>query len=215
MGLGRRKTDDRLGRWQWDSRAGKSYVEDRVYHERDGWNNEQRPIENDKFRAVFDMANVQTGWIAYLKGEGLNTKLTPLGQDYDERPSDKHKEGLRLLMKLDASLGGEVRELISTWLSVWNAIDALHNEYLAGGAEHPDMLPAVDIADVHEGKDKEGKPFFSPVFKIAGWVPRPPELPASGIPLTRRVKKDAVAASNGSNNYVRPQSTDMDDEIPF
>jgi hypothetical protein len=40
MGLGRRKTDDRLGRWQWDSRAGKSYVEDRVYHERDGWNNE-------------------------------------------------------------------------------------------------------------------------------------------------------------------------------
>ena len=214
MGIGRRKTSTgNLGKWVWDARAGKSYTEDRVYSERDGWNSEQHPIENDKFRAAFDMANLQVGWIAYLKGEGLNAKLVPVGEDYGDPPSDKYKEGLRLLMKMDASLGGEVRKSVSTWLMVWAAIDALHDEYLAGVANHAGKLPVVDIADTHEETTKAGT-FLTPVFKIVGWLPRPPELPASGIPLVRRVKKDK-ADNNGGDNYVRPQSTDMDDEIPF
>jgi hypothetical protein len=165
MGIGRRKTStDNLGKWVWDARAGKSYTEDRVYSERDGWNSEQHPIENDKFRAAFDMANLQVGWIAYLKGEGLNAKLVPVGEDYGDPPSDKYKEGLRLLMKMDASLGGEVRESVSTWLMVWAAIDALHDEYLAGVANHAGKLPVVDIADTQR-RDNQGRHLSRPGFQ--------------------------------------------------
>jgi hypothetical protein len=215
MAIGRRKSDS-LGKWIWDFSIGKSVLEDRVYTG-NGWETEQRNIENDKFRAVFDLPNVERGWIAYIKGEGLNAVLASRGKDYGDRPSDQHWEGLRLVVKMDAALGGDVRELISTSPNLWAAVDKLDDDYIAGVAKHEGCLVAVDIVEVREELTKSGRPpIFIPVFKISGYVPRPPELPATGIPLVKRVKKGDAGNSAEQTNFSRPKPNDsMDSEIPF
>jgi hypothetical protein len=197
MSLGRRKLDgESLGKLAWDFDIGKFVLEDRVFAN-GGWEPQQQNIENNKFRAVFDLQTVEVGWIAYIKGEGLNAKLVRLGGDYGDQPTDRHNEGFRLPVKMDSSLGGAVREFISTFRSLWAALSRLHDDYLAGVGKHPDCLPAVDVADVVKEPTKKGS-LLVPRYKISGWVPRPPDLPAAGIPLVRRAKKasgDAATAS--------------------
>jgi hypothetical protein len=218
MAIGKRKTDgDRLGKWSWDFSLGKSVLEDRVRTD-NGWESQQRNIENKEFRAVIDLPNLERGWVAYVKGEGLNAELAKIGKDYGDPPSDKHKEGLRLVAKMDAALlGGGVRELISTSSGLWTAVDKLHDDYIAGVAKHDGCLPAVDIVEVREEPGKSGS-IFIPVFKISGWVPRPPELPATGIPLFKRVKKANAGSSAepASDNFERPKpKDDFNDAVPF
>jgi hypothetical protein len=216
MAIGRRKSDT-LSKLAWDFEIGCMVLEDRVYTN-GGWDTEQRNVENDKFRAVIDLPNIARGWIAYVKGEGLNAVLAPLGRDYGDRPSDKHNEGLRFLAKMDASLGGDVREFISTSAAIWNAVNKLHDEYLAGVKEHEGHLPAVDVIEVREEPIRNGS-IRIPVFKISGWVPRPPELPAAGIPLVKRAKKangNSADDTAGEDSGSRPKVEDaLSDSIPF
>jgi hypothetical protein len=216
MAIGRRKTDDRLGKWSWDFQLGKPVLEDRV-HTAGGWDNQQRNIEIEKFRAVIDLPNVERGWIAYLKGEGLNAVLVRLGRDYGDPPSNKHREGLRVIAKMDMALGGDVRELVSTAARLWAAVDRLHDDYLAGVAKHEGCLPAVDIDGVREELTKSGA-ILVPVFKISGWVPRPPEMPAGGIPIAKRLNKGNAGNSTEqtNNDFSRPTAhDDLSDELPF
>ena len=124
MAIGRRKTDGALNKLNWDFRIGKSVLEDRV-RTGNGWETEQRNVETDEFRAVFDPENIEVGWIAFVKGEGLNAKLVHVGEDYGDRPSNDHKEGLRIVVKMDPALGGDLRELISTSSALWAAVDQL------------------------------------------------------------------------------------------
>jgi hypothetical protein len=214
MAIGRRKTAGSIGRWDWGFDIGKSIFTDRVYAN-GSWDSEQRPIENDKFRGLFDLENLEVGWIAYIKGEGLNAKLVPVGSDYGNAPSDKHQEGLRLVIKTDESLGGDLREFISTSVNIWFAIDQLHSAYLTGAGEHPGCLPAVDIVDVRK-EGTQSKPLLTPVFKIAGWQPRPFDLPATGLPLIRRAKKAGNDSEQANGGSARPTVEDeYKDAIPF
>jgi hypothetical protein len=223
MGLGRRKTGgESLGKLSWDFELGKAVLEDRV-RTANGWETEQHNVENDEFRAICDLPNVERGWIAFIKGQGINAKLVLAGEDPGEQPSDDHREGLRLVVKMDRELGGNVRELISTAQAMWTTIDRLHDNYLAGVGKHPDCLPVVDITGVREEATRKG-PILAPEFKISGWVSRPPDLPVTGIPLIVRAKK---ATSNGASQaideqakaeFLRPKAGDPfkdGDEIPF
>jgi hypothetical protein len=211
MAIGRRKTAGSLGRRDWGFDIGKSIFTDRVYSAVGGWDSEQRQIENDKFRALFDLENLEVGWIGFIKGEGLNTRLVRIGGDYGDPPSDKHQEGLRLVIKVDESLGGELRECISTAVSMWSAIDRLHDDYRAAASAHPGCMPAVDITGTRE-EGTQNKRLLVPIFAIVGWQPRPYELPATGLPLIRRVKK--AEQTNGGS--TRPTvDDDLKDSIPF
>jgi hypothetical protein len=216
MAIGKRKTGDSIGKLTWEFGAGAFVAEDRVYADGE-WQNKQTNIANSEFRAVVDLANTETGWIAFLKGEGLNAVLAKIGHDYGARPSDDHHEGLRLVMKMDESLGGGVREFITTSVSLWGEIDKLHDAFLAGHKKHEGCLPAVDVAATREEQGRTCK-LRVPVFKIAGWVPRPPELPEAGLPLVRRAKKkgDNGASTTTGSEYERPKpQDDMKDAIPF
>jgi hypothetical protein len=212
MGLGKRKTGgDYLPVWKWDARTGKACLQDRVYSG-GRWETEQRNIDHSKFRAVFDMENVLRGWINFPSGAPPEMKMVRAGEDPGDPPSDKHKEGVRLIVKMDESLGGGVRELLSTAWAMWTAIDALHDAYTAAVVRHPGHLPAVDIVDVREERTAAGTS-YAPVFKIVGWVPRPPELPVAGTPITQRTKAAQVTAGHA---VTRPRvRDDFADEIPF
>jgi hypothetical protein len=212
MALGKRKSaGEFLPALKFDARIGKLYLHDRICTN-GNWESQQTNIEPDKFRAVFDLQNLQIGWINFVKGAAPELALVPAGEDPGEPPSDKHKEGVRVVVKMDASLGGDVRELLSTAVSLWGAMDDLHDKYLAAIANHEGCLPAVDIVDVTEKKMAAGAS-YAPTFKISGWMPRPPELPAAGIPVAQRVK---TAAPPKAATPTRPRVTDgLDDEIPF
>jgi hypothetical protein len=228
MSIGRRKTGGTsLNKLNWDFRDGHFVVEDRVKNDYGTWASENRNIANEEFRATFDMGNIEVGWIAYIKGEGVNAKLVRLGEDYGNRPSENHREGLRLIAKMARELGGDVREMVSTWGVIWTAIDKLHDDYLVGVAKHRDQLPVVEVGGTREESTNKG-PILVPVFRIASWTGRTPDLPATGIPLIQRAAKKAATNGNpepasqppadeaAKAEFVRPKVQDpFDDEIPF
>jgi hypothetical protein len=211
MGLGLRKSGgNRMGKLTWDFRDGHAVIEDRVKTDF-GWDSEQRNVENSEFRAIFDLANVERGWIAFLKGVGINAKLVPAGDDPGDQPSEDHREGLRVVLKMDRELGGELREMISTWGAMWTAIDKLHDDYLAGAIKHKDQVPVVEVAGTREETTSKGDTIHIPIFKIVSWVQRPPDLPWAGIPLIQRAKKTA----NGPGQARQPAAASPQGKADF
>jgi hypothetical protein len=198
--LGQRKTSGNfLPAYKYDARAGTLYTQDRVY--RDGqWQSEQHDATEDE--VIFDLANVQVGWMKFPKGATPEMVLKPVGEDIGERPSADHKEGLRLLVKIPNDPAGP-RELFSTSVALWHGIDQLHDAYLIGIKTNPNKLPLVILADTREVRSQDNVS-FEPIFEIVKWVPRPADLPASGI-APAEPKKPKPAARRG----------DMDTEIPF
>ena len=85
--------------------------------------------------------------------------MVPPGEDPGEQPSTDHKEGFRLVVKMAEELGGDVRELMSTALAAWNAIDASYRVPQAGTRASRN-LPVVELFDVIENKTASGSSFI-------------------------------------------------------
>ena len=186
MSLGKRKSgggNSFMPVFKFDARNGAIYLEERVQGA-NGWEKRQTDI-TDRFEAVFDLANVERGWIKFPRGAPPETVLVPAGHDPGEAPSEDHKEGFRVLVQVD----GVVHEFMSTSLSAWKALDALHNAFERERDTHPGQLPVVKLHDVIERRYASG-PSFEPSFVIHEWVPRPDEL-------------------------KQRKHTDLDDEVPF
>jgi hypothetical protein len=205
MSLGKRKTGSGgnfLPVIKFDARAGVIYTQDRVFHDGE-WQSEQHDV-TESMEAVFDLANIQTGWMKFPKGAAPEMVLKPMGEDIGERPSKDHKEGLRLIVKIpDDDVGP--REMLSTSLALWHGIDELHDAYLAELEANPGKLPLVALADVNQVDNPSGTS-YEPVFKIIDWVPRPADLPVGGI---------AVAAATPAKSQKQRVRDDMSDKIPF
>jgi len=219
MALGKRKGSDFTPIIKYDARHGLVYLVDRVRAPTGVWEAQQRDITKD-FRAIFDLEKLERGWIYYPSGAPPELTMVPAGQDPGEQPSPDHKEGIRFYLKLPAELGGDVRELQSTALAMWDAIDALHTAYLNQVTDHPDELPIVKLVEVIKVPTGKGQS-FTPVFEIIGWAKRPFDLPKSRKKTngTRKPAKQARAADDdfgandlGSDSRV---SSDLDDTIPF
>jgi hypothetical protein len=199
MGFGKRRSGDFLPLLKYDARAGSLFLEDRVQTP-NGWEKQQTDI-GSRFRAVFDLANAEIGWIKFAgRGSPPETILVPVGQDIGKPPSDDHKQGIRLLALMDKSLGGDIREFMSTAAGAWNGFSALHDAYLAELGGHPGQLPIAVVDEIVERQFANGSS-FEPSFKIAGWVPRPDEFGPEKGPSAKRAQAR--------------QPRDMDDEIPF
>jgi hypothetical protein len=205
----------------WDATGCQIYTEARVNSGGNDWHNEQTRIELPEFRGTPDLPNIEKGWIAFVKGKGLDTKLVPVrsGKDHGDAPSEDHREGLRLVWSVD----GMPFEMISTAAPVWDAISTLDDEFLAGAAERPGRLPIVGITGTTELTLKNGHVVHAPVFKILDWRLRPRELPSEGIPVFKPLpkKKDAESKPAESTPPVKPTASAqnparaIDDEIPF
>jgi hypothetical protein len=102
---------------------------------------------------------------------------------------------------MSPALGGAVRELMSTAHALWTAVDVLHDEFLVVAADHPGELPVVVVGDVHPAKSGSSTNYV-PVFEIAEWVPRPPDL-AGSLPRSTRVGRQADL------DFDRPPASDI------
>ena len=92
MALGKRKdAGNFLPGLKFDARIGKFYQRDRVFSD-DNWKTEQHEITR-KFEAIFDLENVQRGWINFPQGAAPELVLVPAGEDPGEAPSDRTQRG--------------------------------------------------------------------------------------------------------------------------
>jgi hypothetical protein len=203
MSLGKRKSSDFMPIAKYDARAGTIFLQDRVLGP-NGYETEQRDV-TEGFRAIFDLEQVERGWIYYPKGAPPNLIMVPAGEDPGEAPSKDHKEGIRLTLKMLSVAGDSVRELQSTSLAMWAAVDALHTAWANQAADHPNEVPIVELTDVIETKTPNGSS-FTPVFEIDGWVPRPIDMPK--VPPGLRKPAKPTQAS-------RKTRDDLDSKIPF
>lgn len=171
---------------KYDARAGRIFRVDRE-QVGDSWETKNVEITNG-FTAIMDLENIEVGWALFQAGVMPSLSMVKIGNALPEKPTDKHKQGFRMLMKLGKSSGGDVREMAATAKCVLTAVDALHTDYEKGVKENPGKLPVVTLdgttAITSEGKDKEGNKQsstnYQPIWKITKWVDRPAELGGAG-----------------------------------
>lgn len=162
---------------KFDARAGRMFRVDRT-EGTSGWETNNVEITGD-FKALMDLENVQVGWLLFQAGIAPDMKLVSIGQPMPARPSDLHKQGFKVLMKLAKSCGGDVREMAATAKSIIGAVDRLHEAYTAQKAANPGKLPLVALTGstpiVSTGKGQTSTN-YAPIFEIVGWLPRPADL---------------------------------------
>jgi hypothetical protein len=157
---------------KYDARAGRMQRVDRE----DGISTPHDITNN--FRAVFDLENVEYGWLAF-SASGPDFKLVRLGEALPAKPSENHRQGVRLRLKLASDCGGDLRELATVARVALRGLDELHTRYEAEKASHPGHLPIVSLAKtipVTSGSGAQKSTNYQPVFEIAGWAPRPADL---------------------------------------
>lgn len=179
---------------KYDARAGRFFRVDRAQDAGGNWQTSNVEITNG-FQAVFDLDNIQVGWALFAAGIAPQFSMVPLGQPLPAKPSDQHKQGFKLMLKLGKMSGGDVREFSSCAKVVINALDALHTAYEQQKADNPGKLPVVSLTGttpvVSQGKGQSSTN-YQPVFEIVKWVDRPDELPANGA-VAPKAANEAVA----------------------
>ena len=214
---------DRTAVLKYDARAGKLLRVDRS--DASGrWESEDVEI-TPVFAAVMDLENIEVGWAYFPSGGAPDIRTVKVGTPLPQKPSELHKNCFRIYMRLSDKCGGDVREMCSNAMASREAMDILHDEYLAGVAEHPGQLPVVKMSGTisikSTGKNAEGKPVsstnYKPVWKIDRWVDRPAELngehapqaPAAAPPVQQA---PARPPATGSAKVAAPAPVYEDDD---
>lgn len=188
MPLGfKRSSGDFLPIVKFDARAGRFFRRDRV-------DNDNTEVDiTSIFKAVFDMENIEVGYMLFMPNQAPEFHMVRAGEAYPQEPNDggDWKQGFRIVLKLAASCAGSipdvaVREFCSTAGVVKDSLEALHVAYFEGLAANPGKLPVVSLKDVvavtSKGKTKTTN--YGPVLVIDSWVPRPADLVAEPRGMT-------------------------------
>lgn len=168
-----------------------------------------------EFKAVMDLENIETGWIHFDSNSAPDFQVSKLGSGMPAQPSDKHRQGLRIMIKLGTECAGgkeAVREVACTAKAALQGFDELHDLYTQGLAANAGKLPVVvlentvaDVTDTPKGKNTN----YKPVWKIVAWVPRPGDLVYS--PRTPSSSSGGSSApSTGSTRVAPPASVEED-----
>jgi hypothetical protein len=184
---------------KYDARAGRIFRVDRE----DGVS-DQVDITHE-FKAIFDLENVEVGYIKFETGQAPDFNMVPLGSPMPARASPEHKQGVRLLVKLSAAHGGDVRELSSTAMSFLGKISELHDKYEEGVAANPGKLPVVAMTGSETIKTQKSTN-YAPIFKISGWASRPADLPSKSTSVLVK----AAPPSTGSTKVSAPVAVEED-----
>ena len=208
---------DRTPIIKYDARAGRLFRVDRT--QSDGsW--EANTVEiTPVFQAIFDMENIELGWLYFPTNGAPEIEVAPYGQPIPPRPSKNHRPGYRVHLLLGKQSGGDVREMAANAQISVKGMDTLHDLYLAGLKTNPGLLPVVKLgrteAVVSPGKDASGKAISStnyrPIWEIVKWTARPPELshipgsdPAQrqqALGLTSQAEPEPVAVASVEDDF--------------
>lgn len=157
------KYDARAGRW---SRIDREQGPDGMWA--------SMPVDiTDIFAAAMDFANGQVGWLKFVNG--VDKVLVPIGDPLPARPSDDHRQGFSLTIRLGADCGGDLRELSGSSKAMSSAFDALDDQVRAAPEFQDGLIPIVRgmgatpiVTQTPQGQTTN----YAPVLEIAGWISR-------------------------------------------
>jgi len=193
---------------KFDARAGRMFRMDRI--ENNGHFATQANDITLLFKAIVDFANMQTGWMSFAPGSAPDFKLVPIGNEFPDRPSDKHKHGVKLMIKLAKGCSDDkpIREMAGTSKAFLSGVEAVYFQYLAEKDKHAGKLPVIVLEEttpVRSGTGDRSSTNYHPTFKIVGWVPRgdlggvePPDgsPPATGSTQVEAPKADDTISAD-------------------
>jgi hypothetical protein len=168
---------------KYDARAG---IFTRIDREDRGNGFESVPtvIENEHFKAQFDLANAETGWIDFATGTIPSFVLVRMssltsGGVMPVQPTERHKNGIRVMIKLASDIADgtpRIREFAGNSIALMLAFAGLFEQYDAGLSANPGMLPVVVLdgrpIPVKSGSGQKTSTNYHPRFKIVSWAPR-------------------------------------------
>jgi len=209
---------------KYDARAGRVFRVDRVQGA-DGF--ESDPVDiTATFKAVVDFENIQVGWIDFPVGSAPSFVLVPMGSTLPDRPSTKHKNGIRFLMKLSKGCGGDnpIREIAGTSKAFLGGVEEVYGAYAREKAKHPGQLPVISMVSTTPIVSSNGaikSTNYRPTFRIDGWAKRPDDLIHSPVdnPVDKSARNGSGAApSTGSQtvpppNRMAPPPQNLDDDF--
>ena len=198
-------SEDFLGYVQYDARAGRFFKPNRTQDGNGEWQTDKEEITNG-FTAVMDLENITVGWILYNTGAAPSYTMVKLGEPLPPKPSDKHKQGFLMELKLGKAFGSEHRTFSHTAKVVLGPIDELHTAYEAGKKDNPGKLPVVTLVkttSITSGSGDKKSTNYSPIFQIDKWVDRPAELGGKGVDAQKEEPKPEpkpVASATSDDN---------------
>lgn len=195
--------------------------------ERSTWDGTNRGLEViDDFVALFDFATLQVGWIEF-SDKGPDKRLVAIGDPLPERPSEKHKQGIQLVVQLPDNLG--CHELSSTAIGVVAALEGIYNTTIAAPEwdNGRGQVPVVRLAEFIREKTRHGARAV-PVFQIIAWKERTSELeehrasprPRAAMPASTTSAQPvpttttAQPAATGSTQMTPPASAPSRTPVP-
>jgi hypothetical protein len=145
-------------------------------------------------RAIFDLANIRTGWGQFFENEAPQWVWDRSLTEPAPRPADgEWKRGFRVMVLLPKDFGDErLREFATTGTGAVMGIDALYTEYEKQTADHPGKVPVVAFTGATPIKVGKGNTNI-PKLEIVGWVDRPEGLDSDSRQATPQTVSAAAA----------------------
>jgi hypothetical protein len=197
---------------KYDARAGRLFRRDRSQDSAGNYISNDVDITSS-FKAVFDLENIEVGYSKFGAGSAPEHVLVRLGDPMPHKPADPaFKQGARIMMKLAANCGGDIREITGNSTAFLKGIDDLHTAYEQQKAANAGKLPIVALQTtlpITSGSGQKKSTNYQPVFEITGWAPRPADLVhvAKNAPTQATVQQTAspsTAPSTGSTQVSAP-----------
>jgi hypothetical protein len=197
---------------KYDARAGRIFRIDRLATT-SGF--ESIPVDiTANFKAVVDFENVETGWIDFPVGSAPSFEMIKIsdlkdGKPLPDKPSAKHKNGIRFPLKLANTCGGDrpVREMAGTAKAFVSGVEEVYQEYEREKLKYPGKLPVIVLVDtevVKSGKGQNTSTNYRPKFKIQGWATRPEDFVHIAVTADAPATAPATAPSTGSTMVPPP-----------
>jgi hypothetical protein len=163
------------------------------------WYTKEDKPDADQFEvtdmtAVFDMDNLMTGWFLFAPGVAPVKNFDPSLAQAAPKPGEGFKRGFQIDVFSSKNLLG-VREFSATAGIVIDAMNDLHDHWLAGKDANPGKLPVVKCVGVTPVTNKHGTN-YKPQLEIVGWVDRPAELAGAAAPAAKVAAPPPAAATH-------------------
>jgi hypothetical protein len=196
---------------KYDARAGRFFRVDRV-DTGQGFESDVVDVTNT-IKMMVDFENIEVGWIDFQPGSAPSFVLVPMGKQLPPKPSDRHKNGLRFMVKLAKDCGGAkpIREVAGTSKAFLSGIEQVYLEYMKQKDANPGKLPVLTLektVPIKTGSGEKSSTNYTPILKIIGWAARGDlkfEGKAAGAP-TPNATGNGAAPATGATRAVPPQA---------
>ena len=170
------------------------------------WSNQDGEFTLEKF--VFDIDNVQTGWMLIATGVFEFNADDSLGRK-GAQPTPEHKRGFKVVF-YNKTMGAA--EWSANGAGSNMGLEALYKQAVAQRLSNPDKLPVVEYKGSRPEKVGKGSTRV-PEFNVTGWVARPAALTESGESEVEAIPfKDKPAPSKPAPTKPAPS---LDDDEMF